>query len=98
LSIQLLADLYEGDHAPAEAAERLSNLITSTMESSPARGLLKRAWWQFRIAARVEDFEAWTEIMGMAKATCREVALLWLEQRECPCCAALRAKLEVRRT
>jgi hypothetical protein len=96
MSIQVMAEFYMGDHAPAEAAETLSRLVVETMPSDPALGSLKRAWWQFRIAARVEDFELFTELMGMAKETCREIALVWLEFRECECCIALRNRLETK--
>jgi hypothetical protein len=97
MSIKTVADLYMGDHAPEEAAERLEPLVIQTMPSDPALGILRRAWWLYRIAARMgdpEELEVSTRLIGEAKETCRQAALVWLDRRGCPCCIALKAKLE----
>jgi len=94
MSIQVVAALCMEDHAAAEAAELLSPIVAGVLESDPARGHLLRAWWLFRIAAHVEDLETFAELADMAKEQCRQAALVWLQNRECACCIALREKLE----
>ncbi|MGA8872473.1 MAG: hypothetical protein WB460_15100 [Candidatus Acidiferrales bacterium] len=97
--IELVAELYEGDFSAGEIAATLAHIVRGFTPGCSAYGLLRSAWWLARIVAHLgepEDLDLSTKLLRTAKETCREIALIWLRDRRCPCCVALRSRLETK--
>jgi hypothetical protein len=87
--------LILGDYSPAEYAERVrtDGMMPSADYYRPMIG----AGRLFRAAASLDnpaDAEASLVLMRKGKQALREAVLAMLDRRACPCCIALKAKLE----
>ena len=96
--LEICLELVLGDYAPEEAAEHISQLIELTREPpQSAEHILRCARTILQWAASVDSLENLgdsLQLIKAAKTNLRDVALLWLQDRQCQCCIDMRYRLE----
>lgn len=94
--LEICIALLTADIAPEEASLRTTAIVN--LSELKTRDLLRGAATLFSAAAYLggmEDIAASLWLIARAKDRLREVALIWLGPRTCPCCVAMRESLEV---